>query len=94
MAEVRKFVFGIADRFMAKKDREIARESKRQSILKDKLANAEKLLKLADKTGMDRDTQNQLLRRALESGYFLESKILEGKVVGFKQLDDKGNPTT
>jgi hypothetical protein len=94
IAELRKFLFGIADRFIASKDRELERESRRQSILKEKIANAERLLKLADKSGMDVDTKNRLVKRALEADYFIESMILQGKVTEVTQLDGKGNPVT
>lgn len=92
VAEVRKFALGVTDRFLAKEDRELAREHTRQTILKEKLANAERFLKLADKSGIDRETRNQMLRRVLASDYYLESKVLEGKITDIKEVDEKGNP--
>lgn len=94
VSEIRKFALGVTDRYLATKDRELAREAKRQSILKEKLANAERFLKLADKAGIDIETRNQMLRRALATDYYLESKILEGKITSIEEVDKEGSPVT
>jgi Glycosyltransferase (GlcNAc) len=82
--EVRLFVTDIVDRFIAVPDRALAREEKRQSIVAKKIANAEKLMKLYDKTGLDPETRNDLIRRAIEVDRYIEDKIIEGRITSIE----------
>jgi len=66
VSEIRRFAFGVADRFLAAPDRALAREEKHQTIITKKLANAERLMKLSEKMELDPHTRNLMIRRALE----------------------------
>jgi hypothetical protein len=84
-----KFILGVTDRWLATDDRKLARDHKRQTILRQKIANAESLLKLSNKAGLDADTRRQLIRRVLEVDYYLETKILDGQVTDVRTIDDE-----
>jgi hypothetical protein len=90
ISEIRKFVMAIADRYIAKADRDLDRDAKRQRILKAKLDNVEKLMKLSKKLGLSQEIKNELVRQALGIDAFIEEKILEGKITGFQELDRNG----
>jgi hypothetical protein len=89
--EVRKFVVEIADRWIAAPDRELERDHKRQQILAEKIANAERLVNLSEKTGLDPEMRRQLVRRLLECDRFIEDKMIEGQITNVEQLpaDDR-----
>jgi hypothetical protein len=91
MAELRKFVFGITDRFIAKEDRRLDRDEKRQDILAKKIKNAENLLKLSKKAGLDSDGARRLMREVLEADYFLESKVIDGQITSISSPQDEGD---
>jgi hypothetical protein len=82
--EIRMFVMDVADRFIAAPDRALAREDKHQTIMTKKLANAERLLKLSNKVGLDPDMQRDLIRRALETDRYIEDKIIDGEITSFE----------
>lgn len=82
--EVRLFVTDIVDRFITTPDRALAREEKRQSIVAKKIANAEKLMKLADKAGLDPKTRIELIRRAIEVDRYIEDKVIEGRITSIQ----------
>lgn len=83
MKEVREFVLGIVDRYIAKPDRDLAREERRQKILALKIANAEKIIKLANYPHANPRTRNALVKRLLISDEVIEAHLLEGKITSF-----------
>ena len=87
IGEIRKFVLGITDRYLAVEDRELERQHKRQKILKDKLSNVEKFLKLADKSGIDPETRRQMVKRLMEADLYLEYNLIDGKITSVRELD-------
>jgi hypothetical protein len=87
--EIRKFIIGVTDRYLYREDRELDREHKRQTILKEKLANTERFLKIADKTGLDTQTKNEIIRHVLGTDYYLESKVIEGQITEVEELEDE-----
>jgi hypothetical protein len=80
VGQISKFLLGIIDRYLATEDRELAREQKRQSILKQKIANADGLLKLGQKVHMDDEAKRQLLRRAFEIDGYIESNLIDQRI--------------
>jgi hypothetical protein len=83
--EIRLFAMDIADRFIARPDRALAREEKHQSIVAKKIANAERILKLSDKIDLDPVTRRELIRRALEIDRYVETQIIDGKITSFDE---------
>ena len=71
---------GIIDRFIHHEDRKIARASASQDVLANKIKNAEALLKLSEKAGMNPDAQQLLVTEVLKSDYFLEGKLLSRQI--------------
>jgi hypothetical protein len=87
MGKVGDFILGVTDRYLAKEDRILDREAKRQDILRKKLENAHKLLNLANKSGMDPEARRALIRLALEADSFVEAKVLDGQITHAEKLD-------
>jgi hypothetical protein len=75
LKEIRLFVKDILDRRDSQEDRHLAREEKKQLIMQKKIANAERLIKLSDKMGMDRATVNALAMQAIDVDDFIERQI-------------------
>ena len=90
VGHISKFILGITDRYLARGDRELAREQTKQKILKDKIANAEALLKLGSKIHMDPEAQRQLIRRALEIDEYIEGKLIDQKITAAREIDPRG----
>lgn len=90
VGHVSKFILGITDRYLARKDRALAREQTKQKILKDKIANAKELLKLGTKIHMDPEAQRQLVRRALEIDEYIEGKLIDQQITGVIQVGPHG----
>ena len=84
VGEVRKFLLGIIDRFIGKEDREIARASATQDVIAKKIKNADSLLKLADKAGLDAESQQALLREVLTADRYIEGKLLSQQIKAVK----------
>lgn len=85
--QVSKFILGVADRFIAREDRELAREEKRQDILAKKIKNIEKLANLADKIGLDAEARRKIIENGLETQKLIETKIIEGKITNVEKLE-------
>lgn len=88
IGHISKFILGVTDRWIAREDRELARDHKRQTILKQKITNAENLLKLSKKAGLDPDTRRQMVRRVLESDSYFETKMLDGKITDVYEVNE------
>lgn len=84
--QIRLFVMAIVERYDAKPDRALAREEKHQTIIAKKMANAEKLLGLAKKMGLDHQTRNMMVRQALELDRYVENQTLDGRITS---IEDK-----
>lgn len=89
VAEVGNFITGIVDRIIQREDREIARDSAREDVKTKKLDNAEKLLRLSEKVGLNHEAQQALLRDVLSVDYFLEGKVLDGKITAVTYRDGR-----
>jgi hypothetical protein len=84
--KISKFILGITDRYLAKEDRALAREDKKQNILKKKIANAESLLNLASKANFDQEARVRLMRRVLEIDDYVETILIEEKVTSVESI--------
>ena len=84
MEQLRIFLTDITDRYLHKKDREIARESAAQDLLAKKIANAEAILKLSDKVGLDGESRRALISEVLGADYFIEGKVLLGQIASIE----------
>jgi len=82
--EVRIFLLGVMDRFIHKEDREIARASAVQDVIAKKIKNADNLLKLSEKAGLDSVTRQTLLREVLTVDLYVEGKILSQQIKALK----------
>lgn len=78
--QLRIFVTDIFDRHLHKEERAIARKSAAQDLLAKKINNAEALLKLGDKMGLDAETKRLLVSEVLLADYYLEGKVLTGQL--------------
>jgi hypothetical protein len=78
--QVRIFTTAIIDRYLHREDREIVRESAAQDLLSKKIKNAEALLNLGDKVGLDGESKRMLISEVLNADYFIEGKIIDGKI--------------
>jgi len=87
VAEIRKFILGVIDRYLETEDRRLARDAKRQEILEKKITNAERLLKLGKKVGLEGEFRRNMMREVLAVDYFIESKLLDGKIVRVDEED-------
>jgi hypothetical protein len=88
VSELGTFITGIVDRIIQSEDRKLARDSAREDIRTKKLENAERLLNVAEKAGLGDEARQALLRDVLAADYFLEGKVLEGKVTDVTSPDD------
>ena len=84
MEQLRIFLTDITDRYLHKKDREIAREFAAQDLLAKKIANAEAILKLSDKVGLDGESRRALISEVLGADYFIEGKVLLGQIASIE----------
>jgi hypothetical protein len=82
--EVRVFLLGIIDRFIHSKDRKIAREAATQDIIAKKIKNAENLVKLGDKVGLDPETRQILVREVMSLDYYIEGRLLSHRITAVK----------
>lgn len=82
--ELRLFMTGILDRYLNKEDRKIARQAAAQDLLAKKIMNAENLLKLGEKAGLDPETRQSLVREILTADYYVEGKFITGKITNVK----------
>jgi len=82
--QVRIFLTDIMDRYLHSKDRELARQAAAQEILARKIRNAEALLKLGDKVGLDPESKRLLVSEVLSADYFLEGKVISGQVTAIE----------
>lgn len=87
MEQLRIFVTDITDRFLHKDDRAIARESAAQDLLAKKLKNAESLLKLGEKLGLDPEGKRILVSEILGADYFLEGKVISGQITSVETVE-------
>jgi hypothetical protein len=87
VGHISKFILCVTDRYLGREDRALAREDKKQKILRQKIANAENLLKLGVKVHMDHEAQRQLVRRALEIDEYFESNLIDQKITAARQID-------
>jgi hypothetical protein len=86
IGHISKFILGITDRYLAREERALAREQTKQRILKQKIANAEGLLRLGSKVHMDPEAKRQLVRRALEIDEYIESNLIEQKITAAREV--------
>ena len=84
LREVRIFLLGITNLWLHKRDREIARASASQDVIAKKIKNAENLLKLGDKAGLDPVERQALVRAVLDTGQYVDAKILSKQITGVK----------
>jgi hypothetical protein len=91
VGHISKFILGITDRYLAREARALAREQTKQKILKDKIANAEALVKLSSKIHMDPEAQRHLIRRALEIDEFIEGQMIDQKIAAVREIDLRGD---
>jgi hypothetical protein len=63
--------------------------TKRQEIFEKKITNAERLLKLGEKVGLESEFKRNIMREVLAVDYFIESKFLDGKIVGVDEGDKR-----
>jgi hypothetical protein len=82
--EVRIFLLAVMDRFIHREDREIARASATQDVIAQKIKNAENLLKLSEKAGLDPSTRQALVREVLTVDLYVEGKILSQQIRAVK----------
>ncbi|MDA9523880.1 hypothetical protein XI06_27280 [Bradyrhizobium sp. CCBAU 11434] len=86
VGHISKFILGIADRLIALEDRRLAREQTKQKILKQKIENADALLKLGTKVNLDIDAKRQLVRRVLEIDEYFQNQLLDQKITSVREI--------
>ncbi|MCP3369651.1 hypothetical protein [Bradyrhizobium cajani] len=83
IGEIRRFVMAIVERYDAKEDRALARAEKEQTVISKKIANAERLLNLSNKMGLDHQTRNMMVRQALDIDRYIEEKVIDRQITSF-----------
>jgi hypothetical protein len=78
--QVRFFMTDIVERYLHRQDLKIAQDAAVDEVLAKKLENAKTLLKLSGKAGIDKETTQMLVRQVLTADYFLEGKVISGKI--------------
>ncbi|WBL82267.1 hypothetical protein I3J27_18210 [Bradyrhizobium xenonodulans] len=78
--EIRLFIRDIFERQDSKEDKRLAREEKRQVILGKKIANAERLIKLAKNMGISKKDRKALIERAIRADDYFEKQIEQEKL--------------
>jgi len=86
--QIRLFVMDVIDRYLHREDRRIAQDGATQDVLARKLENAKTLLKLSGKAGIDQETIQMLIRQVLTADYFLEGKVISGKITSVAPSSD------
>ena len=82
--QLRMFLTDIMDRYLHREDREIARESAAQDVLAKKIQNAEALMNLYDKAGLDTEAKRVLIAEVLEVDYSIEGKLITGQITSIE----------
>jgi hypothetical protein len=84
--QIRIFATDIYDRYANREDRKIARKIAEQELLAKKIANAEALLKLGKRVGLDKHGYRTLVGEVLNVDNFISDQTESGKIVGIKKL--------
>ncbi|MCP1850276.1 MULTISPECIES: hypothetical protein [unclassified Bradyrhizobium] len=82
--EVRLFISGIIDKWVASEDRKIARDSARQDVLEKRLKNAVVAVELADKAGLSKEAQRIIVEAIFETSRMIEAKVARGKITSIE----------
>jgi hypothetical protein len=84
--QIRIFLTDIYDRIEGKEDKKIARQMAEQDLLAKKIANAEAMLKLGKRAGLDKDRSALLVAEVMKVENFIAAKVEAKQITGVEKL--------